>query len=90
MDKLPKVFVNKIEKDFNNSQSSTIVDDRSVSLDDIFDNNKYSFNHKYAIELKNGKIYRTSIITNYGTKILTIDNDLININDIKSINEIKK
>lgn len=90
MNKLPKVFVNKIDKSIRNSQEEGILDNRQVSLDEIFDNNKFTFNHKYQIILKNGKEYRTSLIANYGSKLLTIDNDLINIKDINNIREIKK
>lgn len=91
MDKLPKVYVNKISKELNNSQESSLVsDERSISLDEVFDSSKFLFNHKYLISLSNGKEIRSSIISNYGNKILTIDNDLISLNDIKSIKEIKK
>lgn len=90
MSNLPKVFVNKIDKFIKNSQEESIVNNELISLDDVFDNNKYQFNHKYLIKLKNGKEYKTSLIANYGSKVLTIDNDLINVNDIKNIIEIKK
>ena len=91
MDKLPKVYVNRISKDLRNSQEITKVDENhTLSLDEVFNPKVYQFNHKYAILLNNGKEIRSSIISNYGSKILTIDNDLINIHEIKSIKEIKK
>lgn len=91
MDKLPKVYVNKINKELNNSQNSSLINDaRGLTLDDVFNSSKFVFNHKYVITLNNGKELRSSIISNYDNKILTIDNDVINIDDIKSIREIKK
>ena len=91
MDKLPKVYVNKCHKDFRNSQEQALVDEqRAININDVLSNNTYSFNHKYLITLNNGQEYRSSIISNNGTQILTIDNNLININEIKSIREIKK
>ena len=91
MDKLPKVYVNKISKELNNSQEMSRVDsNRTISLDEVFNPKKYAFNHKYSIILNDGREIRSSIISNYGSKILTIDNDLINIHEIKSIKEIKK
>lgn len=90
MEKLPKVFVNKIDKLIRNSQEEGIINNNNISLEDVFDNNKFTFNHKYLITLNNGKEYRTSLIANYGSRVLTIDNDLINIKDIRNIVEIKK
>ena len=80
----------KINKNFSNSQELTRVDERSISLDEVFNPKKYAFNHKYSIILNDGREIKSSIISNYGSKILTIDNDLINIHEIKSIKEIKK
>ena len=90
MNKLPDVYVNKIDKMIRNSQEESVLTNNSISLDEIFNPSVYQFNHKYLITLRNGKQYNTSLIANYGSKVLTIDNDLININDIISIKEIKK
>ena len=90
MSDLPKVFVNKIDNIINNEDEVLISNSNRISLDDIFDNNKYLFNHRYLITLKNGREYNTSIIARRNNKVLTIDNDLININDILNIREIKK
>ena len=86
---IPKVFVNKINKSINNSRDTKVINN-SVNLDNILDNNTYSFNHKYLIKLVNGNTYETSIISKSNNKILTIDNNLINIKDITYIKEIKK
>lgn len=91
MKELPKVFANTIDKEINNSQERTIVnDDKKLSVDDILSNDKYSFNHKYKIELNNGDFLEDSIIQVLDNKILTISNGWIGINSIKSIIEIKK
>ena len=90
MKDLPKIYVNKIDDTIRNSQEESILNNNNVSLDEVFNSNKFSFNHKYIIALNNGKEYRTSLIANYGSKVLTIDNDLINVSDIKNIIEIKK
>ena len=90
MEKLPKVFVNPINDNINNSQYKSIVDDNKVNLDNILSKDKYSFNHVYLITLKNNKQIKSSIIKIMNNKILTIDNDLINIDNILSIIEIKK
>ena len=91
MNDLPKVFANKIDKEINNSQESIIVDEeRDININELLSNNKYSFNHKYKIELSNGSIIEDSIIQVLSDKVLTIDNGWIGISSIKSIIEIKK
>lgn len=91
MEDLPKVFANKIDKEFYNSQNtSTVSNERSLNLDEILTKDKYSFNHKYKITLKNGQEINSSIIKITEDKILTIDNDVISIKDILNIIEIKK
>ena len=90
MKDLPKVFVNKIDKEINNSLNETKVDEeRKVNLDDILTKDKYSFNHKYLIKTKT-KIVEDSIIQITNNQVLTIENGWINIGDILSIIEIKK
>ena len=90
MKDLPRVFVNKIDKEINNSQIKTNADEnREVNLDDILTKDKYSFNHVYLITTSTKEI-KDSIIQITSNKILTIDNGWIDINDIKSIIEIKK
>lgn len=91
MNDLPKVFANKIDKEIHNSQERTIVDENNeVDLSNILSSDKYSFNHKYNIELTNGTIVEDSIIQILDSKVLTIDNGWIGKNSIKSIREIKK
>ena len=89
MSKLPKVFINNINREINNSMNRVKVNDSNLSLENILSKDKYSFNHVYEITLKD-KIIKDSIIQILDTKILTIDNSWINIKDIISIKEIKK
>lgn len=91
MKDLPRVFVNKIDKEFDNYQkTSKITSEKTVDLSNILTEDKYSFNHVYKITLNNGSEITSSIIEITENKILTIDNDLINIKDIANIIEIKK
>ena len=62
----------------------------SINLDDIFDSSKYLFKHRYLITLKSGEVITSSIISKRGNKLLTIDNDVLDEDSIKSIVEIKK
>lgn len=86
---LPKVFQNKIDKEFHNNKERTIANRNNISLDNVFDKNKYSFNHIYHITLKDKEI-ETSIISRDDNNILTIDGEKLAINDIINIYEIKK
>ena len=91
--RLPKVFANPISKNINcNLEERNINNNEEViDIDDILDvSNKYLFNHKYLITLKNNKVLESSIISRNNNKLLTIDNDVLDINNIKSIVEIKK
>jgi len=90
MNKLPKIFINKIDKEINNSMRKTIVNKNEISLDNILSKDKYPFNHVYSISLKDGNIIKDSIIQILDTKILTINNSWIDIKKINSIKEIKK
>ena len=89
--KLPKVFVNPIKGNINNNQDVTnISEESSINLDDIFDSSKYLFKHRYLITLKSGEVITSSIISRRGNRLLTIDNDILDEDSIKSIVEIKK
>ncbi len=86
---LPKVYVNKINNNINNNQLESKVEDRHINIESILSNDKYVFNHKYIITLKDNEII-DSIISKSDNKILTLDNKWIDINDIINISEIKK
>jgi hypothetical protein len=91
MGNLPKVFVNHIDKELNNYQRESKVNDMpAVDLSKILNKDTYAFNHKYLITLKDNQVITSSIIRVDDSKLLTIDNKIIFINNIKSIQEIKK
>lgn len=92
-ERLPKVFVNKIDKTLNVNQEATISSRKNSSLnwDKILDDkDKYLFNHQYLITLNNNETLEDSIISKQQNKILTLNGKKIDISDIKSVVEIKK
>jgi hypothetical protein len=91
MGDLPKVFVNHIDKELNNYQRESKINDMPVvDLSKILNKNTYPFNHKYLITLNDNQEVTSSIIRVDDTKLLTIDNNIILIKNIKSVKEIKK
>ena len=89
MKDLPKIYVPNIDKEIINNQERTTANDTpNINLDNILNKNTYAFNHIYQITELSGKITKSSIIKITKDKILTIDNDWINIKDIKNIIEI--
>lgn len=92
-ERLPKVFVNKIDKTLNVNQETTISSRKNSSLnwDKILDDkDKYLFNHQYLITLNNNETIEDSIISKQQNKIFTLNGKKIDISDIKSVVEIKK
>ena len=91
-ERLPKVFVNKIDKTLNVNQETTISSRKNSILnwDKILDDkDKYLFNHQYLITLNNNETIEDSIISKQQNKILTLNGKKIDISDIKSVVEIK-
>ena len=95
--KKEKIYVNKINKKIDNNQSYcdvlrqkvNIGDDNSkLSVDEklkqLFNINGYIFNVNVEIITKN-KTYHTKIAGKVNNHIITLDNDIINIDDIKDI-----
>ena len=95
--KKKKVYVNKINKKIDNNQNYCDVKkeeveidyiDNKISIDDklnkLFNSNGYIFNIDVKI-ITNDKAYNTKIAGKVGNNIITLDNDIININDIKDI-----
>lgn len=86
---LPKVFKNNINKPLNNNSKvfySTKKESSGnyLSIDELFKQNEiYRTNTK--IELKDGKIVDKVIIGRSIKHLITIDNELIPIDNIKSI-----
>ncbi|CCY89160.1 unknown [Mycoplasma sp. CAG:956] len=92
-ERLPKVFVNKIDKTLNVNQEATISSRKNSSLNwnkILDDKDKYLFNHQYLITLNNNETIEDSIISKQQNKILTLNGKKIDISDIKSVVEIKK
>lgn len=91
-ERLPKVFVNKIDKTLNVNQETTISSRKNsiLSWDEILDDkDRYLFNHQYLITLNNNETIEDSIISKQQNKILTLNGKKIDISDIKSVVEIK-
>ena len=88
MKKLPKIYQNNINKKINNNKRVTYLNnnDNAVrdTIDKIFNGIGYSYNIPVIIEANN-KVYDTSIVTRTKKKIVTLDNDVISINDINNI-----
>lgn len=92
-ERLPKVFVNKIDKTLNVNQEATISSRKNSILNwnkILDDKDKYLFNHQYLITLNNNETIEDSIISKQQNKILTLNGKKIDISDIKSVVEIKK
>ena len=104
MKKLPKIYQNEITKKIRNNKqicylkNEEIVDkistieEQEKNLDEvlnqIFNGLGHSYNIPVEITTKN-KVYETGIVTKTKNKIVTLDNDVIPIENILNI-EIKK
>lgn len=101
MKKLPKITQNEIKKQINNNKiackcevkeklEKNIIPDNQDNitkiLNKIFSGLGYSYNIPVNIITKD-KEYNTSLITKTKDKIITLDNEIINIADIISIKE---
>ncbi|MBQ2947110.1 MAG: hypothetical protein IJE04_04600 [Bacilli bacterium] len=101
MKELPKVFHNKIDKKFDNNRNvfysnNTYDEDRSVDtrtvlqkINEIFSSPNYVYKANVEITLKDKKVTKR-IIGRNKNYIITMDNDLIPINDIIDIKSTKK
>ncbi len=101
MKELPKVFHNKVNKNFNNNRSfyysnnepieEEKKDTRTITqkINDIFSSPNYIYKANVEITLKDKKIVKR-IIGRNKNYIITMDNDLISINDIIDIKSFKK
>ena len=93
MDKdLPKVYANKIDKEINNDQevfysrNSYTNDIRSINkkINDIFSSPNFVYKKNVKILTSNGTINKTIVGIN-NNNLLTMDNEVINISEIKDI-----
>jgi len=106
MKDLPKVFHNKIDKKFDNNRSvyyssngdgNDIVDNTQVKdsktvlqkINEIFSSPNYVYKANVDITLKDRKVTKRLIGRNKNY-IITMDNDLIPIDDIVDIRSQKK
>ena len=96
-----KIFINRINKKINNNQKEVDIrinnlntiekiknNDDNLKVEEklkkIFERNGYTFNVDVKI-ITNQKDYDTKIAGKVNDHIITLDNDIININDIKDI-----
>lgn len=98
--KKPSVFVNKIDKKLKNNESvfasydrekpETMPDSNNVrqKIKDIFASPNYVYKADVRIKTSHG-VLNKKIVGMNGDRLLTMDNDFININDIRNI-EIQK
>ena len=95
MKDLPRVFHNKIDKKFDNNRSvyyssnssnDEVVDTRTIKqkINDIFSSPNYVYKANVDITLKDKKITKR-IIGRNKDYIITMDNELIPIEDIINI-----
>ena len=101
MKDLPKVFHNKTNKKFNNNRNvfysnnnyneNDANDPRTVlqKINEIFSSPNYVYKANVEITLKDKKVAKR-IIGRNKNYIITMDNDLIPINDIIDIKSLKK
>lgn len=98
MKKLPKIYQNEILKEINNNKTRCYVvtanelppiqAESTITLDEIFSGIGYSYNIPIILTTKKGT-YNTSLIAKTKKNIITIDNELIPISDIVSIQKKK-
>lgn len=100
MKDLPKVFHNKIDKKFDNNKTvyysnrgevEEVNDNKSIQkkINDIFSSPNYVYKANVEISLKDKKITKR-IIGRNKNYIITMDNELIPIDEITDIKSQKK
>ena len=100
MKELPKIFHNNINKDFKNNSNvfyssernkEENIDNRNVlqKINDIFSSPNYVYKANVEIVLKD-KTVNKRIIGRNKNYIITMDNQLIPVNDIIDINTQKR
>lgn len=96
MKRLPKIYQNSIDKKIKNNKvvsyvsndmdrnNEVVYTDISKTLDEIFSGYGYSYNIPVIIKTYT-KTYDTSLVTRTENNVVTLDNDLIPIEQIVSI-----
>ena len=97
--KLPKVFANKIDKNLNNNETvyynknevrseqkdnSSSIFTVNQKINQIFSSARYVYKADVIITTKNGKVNKR-IIGRNRNELITMDNEVINVNDILDI-----
>ena len=91
--KLPSVFANKITKKINNNETCYVSNsgkiefnknDVNKKINDIFNSSNYIYRANVLITLKSGEVTK-KIIGKNNNALITIDNELIPIDDIIDI-----
>ena len=95
MKKLPKIYQGEFNKEIKNNKESdyatnsdSVIKDENVleTLNKLFSSTRHTFNIPVIIKTKN-KVYDTKIASKINNYIITLDNDVIFIEDIISIKE---
>ena len=104
MKKLPKIYQNEINKSiknnktvfrFKNEDSTYRIEQNdsndkiTETLTEIFKGIGYSYNIPVSIKTK-AKTYKTSLVAKNSNDIVTIDNEIIPIKEIISIEKLKE
>ena len=93
---LPKLYKNENNIKDNNKRDclvkeekidSTINDNKERELNDIFNNRGFPFDKKVLIKT-NDKTYKTYLVTRTENTVVTLNDEIINIDDIISIERI--
>ena len=98
MMELPKVFANKINKDIDNTQNVFYSQDRGIKsyrngdsiikkINSIFASSNHVYKSKVKIETRDG-IKEKIIVGKTNVALITINGELIKINDIINIEKI--
>lgn len=93
--KKKKIYVNEINKKIDNNQDycdvfekEEVIISKKLTIDEklqeLFNKNGYVFNVNVKI-ITDSKKYDTKIAGRVGNNIITLDNDVISIKDIKDI-----
>lgn len=93
---LPKLYKNENAIKDNNKRDclvkeekidSTINDNKEKELNNIFNNKGFPFDKKVLIKTTD-KIYKTYLVTRTENTVVTLNDEIINIDDIISIERI--
>ena len=93
--KKKKIFINKLDKKINNNQNYCDVKKENIiekkedinvldKIDKLFNTNGYIFNIDVTI-ITTKHEYHTKIGSKINNYLITLDNDIISIDDIKDI-----